>query len=141
MFEEAERDAREDIGSSGKSAVVQAKIRIARNLRGRQKLDPDEQVLLEWWPPEEAGSDGYSTPEERIFSMIEATGRDRYHLYSTRESSRFAARKREQMVIPAKDVLAILRGWGLASPLIEDAFSACVGGSIFFEVAGQGAGD
>jgi tetratricopeptide (TPR) repeat protein/ribonuclease BN (tRNA processing enzyme) len=139
LFEEADRRAGEDVGGSGKSAVVQAKIRVARSLRENPKvLTTDDRVLLEWWPPEEAGSDGYSTPEERIFSMIEATGRDRYQLYNSRESSRFAARNKDKVVIPAKDVLAILRGWGSASPLIEDAFSACVGGGYFLKWQDKG---
>ena len=141
MFDEAEMRAYEKTGSLGKSAVVLAKIRIAKFYRdklNKSEIKDDDYVLLTWWPPEESGADGYSTPEERIFSMIEATGRDRYQVYNTRESSRFAARRKDHVNIPAKDVLAILRGWGSATPLIEDAFSACLGGGYFLKWRDKG---
>ncbi|KAA3437712.1 MBL fold metallo-hydrolase [Rufibacter hautae] len=141
IFDEADVNAGEDVNNTGKSAVVLAKIRVARQFRDKLKtLQPgsDDEVLLRWWPQEESGADGYSTPEERIFSMIEATGRDRYQLYNSRPSSRFSAQIKGQVEIPSKNVLAIMRGWGSASPLIEDAYSACVGGGYFLKWRDKG---
>jgi tetratricopeptide (TPR) repeat protein/ribonuclease BN (tRNA processing enzyme) len=126
---------------SGKAAVAQAKIRLSESLTGAEKslTNDDDDVLLRWWPPEEAGPDGYSTPEERIFSKIESVGQDRYLLYNKQSNSRFSHKFIPSGTrVEGKNVLAILRGWGSATPLIEDAFSACRGGGYFLKWQDKG---
>jgi tetratricopeptide (TPR) repeat protein/ribonuclease BN (tRNA processing enzyme) len=140
-FDKYDERVHNQIGKSGKAAVAVAKIRIANGLvdkNGIKKPEGDDDVLLRWWPPEETGPDGYSTPEERIFSQIEAIGQDRYRLYNSKNSSRFAASRKGKENIPPKNVLAILRGWGSATPLIEDASSPCLGGGYFLKWRDKG---
>ncbi|MES2731548.1 MAG: MBL fold metallo-hydrolase [Bacteroidota bacterium] len=143
-FDAFDKIGENQTGKSRKAAVTHAKIRIANRLLAKGDIQktkfecrPDEEVLLRWWPPEETGPDGYSTPEERIFSQIEAVKYDRYHQYNDKKNSRFAA-KNEQEENSAKNVLAILRGWGSASPLIEDASSSCRGGGYFLKWRDKG---
>lgn len=128
-------------GLNGKAAVARAKKRIAERLKKNVQdcLKPDARALLRWWPPEEAGPDGYSTPEERIFSKVESVGQDRYETYAKKDCSRFAERKSGDAVTqPARNVLAVLRGWGSATPLIEDAVSACRGGGYLIKWRNKG---
>lgn len=158
-FNNSDRQSSTSGGVSGKAAVALAKIRLANqwleskrtpreemHKEGNRTEKNDDYFLLRWWPPEEAGVDGYSTPEERIFSRIEAIGQDRYDLYKLKANSRFAARKKDPNLPdsasncdePGQNVLAILRGWGSATPLIEDASSACVGGGYFLKWRDKG---
>ncbi len=145
-FDRFDSRSKNQPGRSGKSAVALAKMRIAQRYLDkrppletfRSNLKPDDRVLLTWWPPEETGPDGYSTPEERIFSQIEAVKYDRYQQYSKRNQPTAQPGNGTERGGRYDNTLIILRGWGSASPLIEDASSACRGGGYLVKWRGKG---
>ncbi|MGV3465065.1 MAG: MBL fold metallo-hydrolase [Heyndrickxia sp.] len=135
-FEKHSVSSGNSLALSGKAAVALAKIRLAKSMGNLNKdsLKDEDKILLRWWPPEEAGPDGYSTPEERIFSKIESIGQDRYFSYDSKNNSRFSKHNSSGVIGGInKNVLAVLRGWGSATPLIEEATSSCRGGGYFIK--------
>jgi tetratricopeptide (TPR) repeat protein len=151
--EELSRHRHRDRQDRDQAAVIRAKIRYAETLLAEQDrtestrlvaLGTNEYRLLRWLPDSEVQiENGYSSPEERIFTKIISAEQDAYQRYAA-ESGHLAPdayqehRRHESKESPYESVLAILRGWGSAIPLIEEEGNNCRGGGYFLKWRGKG---
>lgn len=129
-----------------KAAFVRLKLRYAKQLRdehqkkkaGRSRVavGTNPFYALDWMPPNSVDVDGFSTPEEWMVAKIVSSEEDSYNDYQARAEDKA---KRAQANGTAKEpLLAILRDWSSALPLVEPIEMNCRGGGYFLRWRGKG---